>query len=230
MPGVVGAAAAIGLAQRKSNEFIESSKIARLERLGGLSLLEALAARQLVGCDEDDEDASTAEKNPGGGGGGEGGGGGSGGGGGGGGARGGVAARARGGGRGVVSMFGKAVKRSGSGRGGGGGRLVARARGRGPVVLAATSKSDARDTADAVSDQKGNGDADGDGADIADTRGNKEADGAGAEQDGDVPPGSGPQAWLKAYGEKTMVGRCRFTVSKPAMKAPLVPALETIIS
>ena len=215
VPGVVGAAAAIGLAQRKSNEFIESSKIARLERLGGLSLLEALAARQLVGCDEDDEDASTAEKNPGGGGGG---------------ARGGVAARARGGGRGVVSMFGKAVKRSGSGRGGGGGRLVARARGRGPVVLAATSKSDARDTADAVSDQKGNGDADGDGADIADTRGNKEADGAGAEQDGDVPPGSGPQAWLKAYGEKTMVGRCRFTVSKPAMKAPLVPALETIIS
>lgn len=51
LPGVVAAAAAIGLAQRKSNEFIESNRIERLERVGGISLLEALAARTLQGVD-----------------------------------------------------------------------------------------------------------------------------------------------------------------------------------
>jgi hypothetical protein len=30
-------------------------------------------------------------------------------------------------------------------------------------------------------------------------------------------------------GKKYVVGRCRLTVSKPALKAPVVPALETII-
>jgi uridine phosphorylase len=52
-PGVVAAAAAIGLAQRKSSSpaFIEAKRVESLERLGGISLLEALAARNLEGAD-----------------------------------------------------------------------------------------------------------------------------------------------------------------------------------
>jgi uridine phosphorylase len=59
-PGIVAAAAAIGLAQRKSNTFIESDRVERLERLGGISLLEALAARHLHGADNYKPSDSTA--------------------------------------------------------------------------------------------------------------------------------------------------------------------------
>ena len=53
---VRASAAAIGLAQRRSNAFIDADDVSRLEKLGGISLLQTLAAAKLVeGGDSNDD-------------------------------------------------------------------------------------------------------------------------------------------------------------------------------